>query len=181
MDKQNLEKLKERFLTSEFFMLSWAAAVQHNKIWKEKFANNDSLKKKFKNEIFEFLKKEIMPNYYKKEISDSEHIKNIEKIQKLSEEKGNKLNIGICQKLLNMMCKYYWCAGWIFESPHLPIDRMNIQTVNKNSNGKEKLSINWTQIEKMEDYKNVIDFFKQVVKPESLSAWELENWKRQNF
>ena len=34
MIETNIQNQKELFLKSEFFMLSWEAAVQHNGIWK---------------------------------------------------------------------------------------------------------------------------------------------------
>ena len=34
MSETNIQNQKESFLKKEFFMLSWAAAVQHNRIWK---------------------------------------------------------------------------------------------------------------------------------------------------
>ena len=55
-----------------------------------------------------------------------------------------------------MMCKYYWCAGYIKEPPHLPIDSINL----KNAGIKGKC---WTKdINDKNDYKEIIDWLSKV-------------------
>ena len=55
-----LQNEKNRFLADEFFMLSWAAAVQHNKTWKE--ISEESEKKEFRNSVKRELER-IMLEY----------------------------------------------------------------------------------------------------------------------
>ena len=38
-------------------------------------------------------------------------------------------NFSTAQKYFNMMCKYYWCAGFIEEPPELPIDSINLSKI----------------------------------------------------
>ena len=61
MIETNKKKQKELFLKSEFFMLSWGAAVQHNRIWK----NNPTQKTKdgFREKIKAFLEENLMNTY----------------------------------------------------------------------------------------------------------------------
>ncbi|MGN0730960.1 MAG: zinc-ribbon domain-containing protein [Treponema sp.] len=40
-------------------------------------------------------------------------------------------NFSTVQKYFNMMCKYYWCAGFIEEPPELPVDRINLSKIGK--------------------------------------------------
>ena len=124
-----LQNEKNRFLADEFFMLSWAAATQHNKTWEQ--ITEESDKKEFRQKIKNLLEK-MMLNYADKIIDSITHIKNIQLIQDFSKDEGEKLDIGKCQKLLNMMCKYYWCAGWICEPPDMPIDSINLSKMPTN-------------------------------------------------
>lgn len=96
---------------------------------------------------------------------------NIQALKDFSKEQGNELNIGAVQKLLNMLCKYYWCAGWIQEPPHLPIDRDMLGTI--------KSATAWTHLDSIDEYKELIAAFKEKSKAEgfnSLAQWELTVW-----
>ena len=182
-----LQNEKNRFLADEFFMLSWEAAVQHNKVWNSLKTKNEQriFRQKIKNRL-----EKMMLNYADKIIDSITHIKNIQLIQDFSKAEGEKLDIGKCQKLLNMMCKYYWCAGWICEPPHLPIDNINLKNLPK-ENYKElcdelncKDKINWTEdLNNDDNYGKVINAFSNFAKShgyESVAVWELCNWKRKS-
>lgn len=166
---------KEQFLKNEFFMLSWGAAVQRNGVWK----NNPTKKTKdgFREKIKPFLENELLKDYDKRKVTEGEHITNIEKLQAKTKELGNALNFGTCQKLLNMMCKYYWCVGFIEEPPHLPIDRINLE----NAGIKGKDMVNWTEIEEPQVYINLINKIKEKTSGQSLAQWEVDNWNRRSY
>ena len=178
---------KNRFLADEFFMLSWDAAVQHNRVWKS--IKIEEEQKLFRQKIKVRLEK-MMLNYAKGIVDSDVHIENIKSIQNFSIAEGEELDIGKCQKLLNMMCKYYWCMGWICTPPHMPIDSINLHSLPKESykrlckelNCKDK--INWTEnLNKEDAYKNVIDAFLKYAKSQgydSVAVWELCNWKRKS-
>ena len=72
------------------------------------------------------------------------------------------------------MCKYYWCADWISEPPHLPIDSINLKKIKINN-------ISWTRLDNVDEYKELIEDFKQRTKSTSLSLWELKNWTRPEY
>ena len=164
-----MNESQRKFLKNEFFMLSWGAAVQRNKSLK-----NPNGKADFKMPIKAFLENELLKDYGKRKVTEEEHITNIEKLQAKTKELGNALNFGTCQKLLNMMCKYYWCVGFIEEPPHLPIDSINL----KNAGIKGKC---WTKdINDKNDYKKIIDDIRKKTGSLSLSEWEIVNWKRRN-
>ena len=179
--KVDMNEAQSEFLKTEFFMLSWGAAVEHNGVWK----NNPTQKAKddFRKEIKAFLE-EKMNTYAAQEektdnwpVTEEQHIKNIAELQEKSIEQGNRLNFGTCQKLLNMMCKYYWCVGFIEEPPHLPIDRINL----KNAEIKGKDMVNWTEIEEPQVYINLINKIKEKISGQSLAQWEVDNWNRRNY
>ena len=74
-----------------------------------------------------------------------------------------------------MMCKYYWCVGFIEEPPHLPIDSINL----KNAGIQDKC---WTKdINDKTDYKAIIDGIRKKTGSKSLAQWELANWERRNY
>lgn len=168
-----------KFLKNEFFMLSWGAAVQHNGVWNKN--TTDKEKGIFRKKIKAFLE-ELMNTYLTQEektdkcpVTEDQHIKNIVKLQEESIKLGNRLNFGTCQKLLNMMCKYYWCVGFIEEPPHLPIDSINL----KNAGIKGKC---WTKdINDKKDYKEIIDDIRKKTGSLSLSEWEIVKWERRNY
>lgn len=165
---------KVPFLYDEFFMLSWAAAVQHNKVWNE--IESDFEKNKFRQKIRKEIN--VILKEYEKLVSEEKHIENIKKIQQFSKEFGNELNIGTVQKLLNMMCKYCWCVGWIPEPPHLPIDSINLAKIKKSD-------VKWTEIATIEEYMSLISEFKKEIQKDScpedtLAGWELAHWKRRS-
>lgn len=173
MKELNCEELKakkEEFLKYEFFLQSWEATVEHNEIWLGDWT--DEQKTEFRKQIKDFVEK-VMDDYKNKSPSEEVHIQNILDLQEKSKELNNELNIGTCQKVLNMMCKYYWCAGWIEEPVHLPIDRINLSSIGKKD-------ILWTKIDSIEEYENIISEFKTNTKNETLAQWELSNWKRRN-
>ena len=163
---------KEQFLKTEFFIFSWKAATEHNLVWNKN--TTDKSKGNFRKNIKEFLEEKLSEVYGKRKVTEEEHIKNIAELQEKSIKLGNRLNFGTCQKLLNMMCKYYWCVGFIEEPPHLPIDRINL----KKAGIKGKC---WTKdINDKNDYKEIIDVIRKKTGSLSLSEWEIENWKRRN-
>ena len=167
-----MNESQRKFLKNEFFMLSWGAAVQHNGVWNKNTTNKE--KGNFRIEIKKFLEDKLSEVYSKRKVTEEEHITNIEKLQAKTKELGNALNFGTCQKLLNMMCKYYWCVGFIEEPPHLPIDSINL----KNAGIQDKC---WTKdINDKNDYKAIIDGIRKKTGSLSLSEWEIVNWKRRN-
>lgn len=172
VDTLLLQNEKNRFLADEFFMLSWEAATQHNKTWNQ--ITEECGKKEFRNKIKEWLEI-MMTNYAGHPVQPQEHINNIVSLADFSKEKGEELDIGKCQKLLNMMCKYYWCAGWICEPPDMPIDNINLSEI-----GKKDFS--WTKdISDVNKYQSIINEFNEKAKSDgfnSVAVWELCNWKR---
>ena len=170
---------KEQFLKTEFFIFSWKAATEHNLVWNKN--TTDKAKGNFRKNIKEFLEDKLSKVYGKRKVTEEEHIANIEELQSVSENLGKDLligdclNFGTCQKLLNMMCKYYWCVGFIEEPPHLPIDSINLE----NAGIQHKC---WTKdINDKNDYKEIIDVIRKKTGSKSLAQWELGNWERRNY
>lgn len=198
--------MKNEFLRNEFFLMSWLAAFQRNKTFKslDEIKNKnekeiiESGKTKFKKEMQQAIYK-MLPQYAEEEISPERHHENIKSLMSLSKDFSDifssnddknensigTLNAGTAQKLLNMMLKYCWCAGWIKMPPEMPIDSHNLTTLSQlaKKQGKDDLKeefkkLNWTSLETTPEYKDWIKKIKDVVGKEPLATWELSNWSR---
>lgn len=164
---------KLSFLKQELYALSWSASVQHNKIYKDKVPGNERsvLKKRMFERLEEFIIK------YKNPLDEKTHVNNINRISEISEEEGGriligkKFNIGTSQKLLNLYLKYLWCIGEISEPPHCPIDRI---ILNKIGNKK----INWTQIDDLSQYIEIIEKLRMKSNGDSIAVWELKMYQK---
>ena len=167
MENNDSETMQKDFLKDQFFLASWAAAVRHNRTWTEITEQEERLK--FRGNVKKFLE-EILLSYTEKVGSDT-HAANIKKLQDATEEFGERCKIGTCQKLMNLLCKYYWCAGWIAEPPHCPLDRKILRAVGINRN--------WTEIDDLEEYKTIIKTIEEKARQNSttVAAWELCEWQ----
>ena len=109
---EGMNESQIKFLKDEFFMLSWGAAVEHNGVWKNNPTQN--AKDDFRKKIKAFLEEKMNAYAAQEEktdncpVTEEQHIKNIAELQEKSIKLGNRLNFGTCQKLLNMMCKYWY-------------------------------------------------------------------------
>lgn len=167
---------KVEFLKSDLFMNSWAAAVQHNKVYSDGVMQNkkDNLIRDIELYVNELSKQ------YRDNISEDEHIENIKNIKYYIESKyseilyKNSIKIGTVQKFFNLLLKYYWSCNYIKEPPHCPVDRIVLQTINIKD-------VNWTKIDSVDEYRNVIERIKENIKGQSLSKWELSAWKRRRI
>lgn len=190
-----LQNEKNRFLADEFFKLSWNAALQRNKTFASIESENfDKLKKDFYKEMKKTIF-QILSIYAIKNVTHEEHLKNIEKLIEVSknyssilanyetEEDGssdssvNQIKAGTAQKLLNMMLKYCWCAGWINTPPDFPIDSHNLKAL-LNLHNSEEFKKSWTKnIKEIKDYDAIIKRASNEIQ-ETLALWELKTWKR---
>lgn len=183
-----LQTEKNKFLTEEFFMLSWEVAVQQRNKGEKIFNDNIKATKKyvFRHELKQFLLKMLLQ--YGNKVDSEKHFENIKAVQdfctkyadehkELFPEDSIIKKFATAQKLLNMMCKYFWCMNWILEPPDLPIDRINISKLPK-----EK-QFNWTKDLNEENYLEKISEFNEVAKESfpSVAIWELFNWKRDSY
>ncbi|WP_440556531.1 hypothetical protein [Treponema succinifaciens] len=185
MIETNIQNQKELFLKLEFFLLSWAAAVQQRNRGQKLFKDNisDEKKNEFKKNLFEFTE-EILKTYREKRVNSDAHHENLLKVHNfICEGKeffaygSYAFNFSTAQKYFNMMCKYYWCAGFIEEPPELPVDSINLSKIGK--------TYSWTkEIITKDDYEKVIEDFRtneSVSSESSLAVWELKKWNRRQF
>ena len=178
------------FLIDEFYMLSFSAAVQRNRIYS---SENEVERSKFRERIKE-ITTEILEGYCLSEISEQQHIDNILQLQSASKQFGNilinnMLNIGTVQKILNLNLKYWWCAGWVKKTPpHCPIDAIVLNSIlsiaRENEIRGPSVEIirgcRWTRIATIDEYKEVINAIRDILNAsgitKSLADWELEQF-----
>lgn len=198
---------KEDFLKLIMFSNSWKAAVtQHS--GGQLYGDDDASQKeqfeainKIKPQIKAFIENMLENQYKAGGVDDKAHFENIKKVRdELSSSVQTNSNdvfaedclldhIATAQKLLNVMCKYWWSAGWIKEPPHCPVDRIVCENLPKDV--RDKLSVQgrfaWTYCLEDDDknctyenskYGTVIEALKKVAGKTSLAQWELELWNK---
>lgn len=173
MDEKELNEKQKKFVEHLFFQTAWNVATQHNGIWND--GTTERVKRKFKRAVKEMLV--TMLAEYKNPVTPEKHMENIKKLQTLASENGERLDTGKSQKILNVMCKFYWCNGWITTPPHLTIDQ---QILNKLSGEYAELkNVNWTELND-ETYAKIIKKAYEFTTSRGYAApveWELENWR----
>lgn len=153
--------------------LAWA--FQRNKIyWKDISEKN---RNDFKRFLFGKLD-EFVEKFKNEDCNSYNHSQSIVDFCKNTSSKFEKFldkwkfRIWTGQKLINLYLKYLWCAWEINIPPHCPFDS-NI--INKLVLTKK---YNWTEIEKISDYNDLVDAANKEKWKDSLSEWELSefNW-----
>jgi hypothetical protein len=159
-----------RFLLDEFFQLTLAATVQRAKVYAGGVSERD--RKEFQNSLRKKLF-DLWPRYAagQKKL----HNANIKQLAKeLSEQhgdllRGRRFRIGPAQKALNLFLKYLWCAGILRVSPpHCPFDRNIIQNIGED--------INWTELDTMREYRQLVTAARRAAKGVGLALWELNKY-----
>ena len=166
-----MKKDKDQFIAANNWLLSLNASFQRVNIYKkveDKRLATDMQVKQFKKGL-RLVVEDISANYAK-HVNESNHLKNIFKIQSFTKDyeailNNNKLLFGVCQKLLNLYLKQLWVLCKIPDPPHFPVDRIIQELLQKEAKkyGITAGSIqNWTQIDKESDYIQIIDLAKKV-------------------
>jgi hypothetical protein len=143
------------------------------------YANSNSLSKEDKDELKKSIKDELeeISNNYTNNISEGQHIKNIENLsQTISKNHSNKLKdgrlrIGTAQKLLNVYIKFLWCLNEAKEPKHCPIDGIVLKEIKDNRK--------WTDLKSIKEYKEIISKIRKHIKNnETIASWEWEFWNK---
>jgi hypothetical protein len=173
-----LEQTKEqKFLLDEFWMFAWNASVQRARLYQENSLPTPE-RQNFRLELRDFIETQFLP-HYRISCSELKHYDNIAALVELGSARGKSVlssrgyGYGIAQKLLNLYLKYCWCAGYVVEPPHCPIDRIIL--------GKTRLRdrLNWTTMNEAQ-YRAAISEISTLAKAQGLTParWELENYLR---
>ena len=167
-----MDEHKKKFLAGAFFSLTVMATFRRSKTYREGAKEPD--KAKFKAALRKQLTELVQQ--YTTDMDDDGHIKNIEHLaDNLSKEfaqvlEGGRFRIGSAQKTLNLYLKYLWCTEQIPMPPHCPFD----STVIGKLPGCD--SINWTTLDKVEDYRRLVEAARAEAGTVPLAQWELETY-----
>lgn len=174
-----MDKLKRIFLQNEIWLLTFGGAFQRANIYKPNVPTEK--RNVFRRELKKFVEEHILPQY-KEPVCEFSHVLNLEGIIVFSEKyheilNNGKLLLGVSQKLLNLVLKYYWCLGEIAEPPHCPVDRIIQQ-----KGLKSKYIVNWTSMDDVDEYLSIIHKIKQVAEEsgQTIAEWELEIFGRRS-
>ncbi|NCN05944.1 MAG: hypothetical protein GW949_09965 [Spirochaetales bacterium] len=170
-----MTSLHKKFVLDEVFLMAWNASAQHNRLYALECTPTQRIV--FKNRMKEFIESSVLPNYHH-DYSEKDHLSFIHSIKEYAEKefcpilsKGT-YTIGTAQKLLNLLLKYYWCLGYLDNTPlHCPVDRIILQVAGINS-------VNWTDFDTADEYQGIVNRLKEVAQSRSLAEWELDLWSR---
>lgn len=173
------ENEKKRFLCYELGLLSLKAALSTRDGDAPVYAKGVKIHQRKKEKIvFRNILENLEAMYAKEDLKEDDHLEFIRKTaDDVSMELGHKLHngrfrIGIAQKLINLHLKYLWATGFIKEPFHCPIDGI----IRDNA----KISYDWTTNDSIDDYKDAITGLRKVAGDQSLSVWELEEFRRRD-
>lgn len=174
-----MNKLKQDFLNNEFWVLTFSGAFQRAGVYKPNIGSEN--KKEFRQDVIAIINEHVGV-YKSKKITERDHCKNIGKIKKCISNKwrrllnGGNIRIGICQKLVNLYLKYLWCIGEVNQPPHCPVDR----SILNHCKNKKIRNINWTTLDSIKVYKNIMQEIYNIAKKDKLSIaeWELKTFNR---
>jgi hypothetical protein len=170
--------MKNKFINDEIWMLTFSGAfgTRSKKVYKSNSTNEQ--KGEFKNYVKEYIGNLIDNKFYASvEVKSENHIENLVRFcDDVSKKFGNildeeRLRIGIGQKIFNLYLKYLWCLDKIAVPPHCPFDGYVIKKLGS--------KVVWTETDKIEDYKELIDLASEKACNKSIAEWELE-WFNSN-
>jgi hypothetical protein len=169
------------FLMEQLWSNTFAASFQRAYVYngEPKDIEKLALKEALRNRI-EAISKDEYSNV-SRQVSDSQHILNIQSVIKTSRKfgailNGEEIKFGVAQKLLNLYLKYVWLMFDKPTSSHFPVDRM-IQVA---LGIKEKDIVSWTIDLDEKSYMNIIKIARNKLNPnESLAEFELRLYNEQ--
>ena len=164
--------MNRHFLIKTFLSNTQSSSFQHGNVYAE-YAS-DEQKKVFQGDFRRRLWE--LAYRYSEPVSEEDHIKTIEDFAaQLSQSHPNalanqRLRIGTSQKAVNLFLKFLWCIDLIPEPLHCPIDR-NVLT----ELGDQR---NWTEIDDIQAYREIIQSIRQRAGAQTPSKWEYDLWNR---
>lgn len=164
----------KKFLKNEIWVLTITAAFQRARIYKSHALEEE--KSRFRAETKKYIN-DLVQRSYLVDCDDESHYRNLQSLSDWSKGfgsilKGGKLNLGVSQKLLNLYLKYRWCLGNIPIPPHCPFDSRIINKLEKS------VRVNWTQLNDIKQYKNLVYAATKQANEKSLAEWELQEFNR---
>lgn len=169
---------QQRFLVEETWILAWAGSVQRTGLYR--IGATEAARGAFRTAAIAWFEDRVLPAY-RQPVDEETHRNHLMMAQREISQLSAATSVlaagyrlGHAQKALNLALKYRWCLGIIPEPPHCPIDRIVL--------GETALagSLNWTEIDRIEDYDRAIDAVRScaVAAGQSIARWELVTFAR---
>jgi len=165
---------QKKFMDDEIWILTFGGGFQRAGVYKK--GTTGAQKNEIRTHIKEYVRKLVESSYARKCPSSEVHSEIISKFcSDISSKfkkilRGERLRIGIGQKILNLYLKYLWCLRVIPKPPHCPFDRIIIKKLG--------LDVSWTKFDDIKIYNKLVDAANEKAGPKSLSDWELEVFSR---
>lgn len=181
-----IKNLSEAFLRNEFQTLCFLAGLAtRNREFPIYSKNNPDEVKKGKRRFGFYLRGKLdeYSALYVVHVDDVNHSKilsNIANEVSSSEFKlilhGQKIRLGVIQKVFNLYLKYLWVSGYIVEPPHCPFDRVIKNAILRHV--PPALLEDWTVMDSIDAYMNYVKLARKISTQENLSIaqWELSQW-----
>lgn len=168
-----VQALADAFLSEEFLTMSVFGALGRSRTYAQTATDCD----KGKVRLALRAKLAQTAQEYASSVTEDRHVQKIRRIaDELSAEhqhclRAGRFRVGIAQKALNLYLKYLWCQGRIPTPPHCPFDRRMIDRIP----GAD--TQNWTELDNIDDYLQLVAAAKRASAGRTLSEWELETWE----
>lgn len=176
--------LQKKFLVDECWIMAFGAAFQRVNVYKPKprslsDSKYEKVRTDFRNSVRNFIEKSLIPTY-QRQVTEEQHLRSIQSLIDFTAKSkyhhqltNERFNIGVAQKLLNIILKYYWCLEMIAMPPHFPVDRIIQERI------KNHTILNWTTLDSIKDYMKIIAAANKCLnKGQTLAEWELEEYNR---
>ena len=175
----SIKKEKEQAINNIICRTAIHGALQRNTIYQK--ATGDKIKKEFRNFLSVELSLIFEKTILNPDHNEDKHFKLISSFaEKATKNKKytkflhkERLTIGTSQKLINLFWKMNWLLKPGIKTPiHCPFDAIIISEFDNPVN-----KIKWTQLNSIEEYKELVDAAKKLKnKHSNIAEWELEKY-----
>ncbi len=174
-----MKKAAKEYLREQLWIRTVDGALGRTRIYSSKDAKREH--QEYRTELRAFLEDLLSTQYALRSVTEDEHLKNIDRIQRFRGKKkgvlkGNKIPFGVAQKILNLFLKYRWVIGDIKAPTHFPVDRQIQEILDYQP------LVNWTGRNNEEmtraKYMKIIEHARKCSDGQSLAEYELEEYNR---
>ena len=163
---------QKKFIIQTFLSNTQSSSFQRGCVYVEDISEQD--KQPFVIAFHEKLRS--LKEKYQETVTEKDHIENIIQFKtELTNEfptilRKQRMRFGTSQKAVNLYLKFLWCLGDINEEPpHCPIDGKVLTEIGSN--------VKWTELDDVEEYKEIIESIKTKAGNQSIAEWELDFWQ----
>ena len=164
--------MNTEFLIRTFLSNTQSSSFQRGNVYAENATAGE--KRAFQDDFRRRLRALAEP--YAQRVPDDVHVRTIQEFaEQLSQSHPSalanaRLRIGTAQKAVNLYLKFLWSINVIPEPPHCPVDRIVLTALGDR--------MNWTELDDIQAYRDVIASIRQQARGSSPAQWEYDLWNR---